>query len=77
MEKNMPFPAFTEADIKKVLGSPEGQALLQMLNKDGGTMLRQAAAAVRSGDMEKAKRLVQPVMESRDAAALIEKINRK
>lgn len=77
MEKNMPFPAFTEADIKKVLGSPEGQALLQMLNKDGGTMLRQAAAAVRSGDMEKAKRLVQPVMESRDAAALIEKINQK
>jgi len=77
MDKNMPFPSFTEADIKKVLGSPEGQALLQMLNKDGGTMLRQAAAAVRSGDMEKAKRLVQPVMESRDAAALIEKINKK
>ncbi len=77
MGNNSPFPAFSEADIKKVLGSPEGQALLQLLNRDGGTLLRQAAAAVKSGDMEKAKQLVQPVMESRDAAALIEKINRK
>ena len=80
MERNTAFPsfpAFTELDIRKVLGSPEGQALLRLLNRDGGTLLKQAAAAVKAGDMEKAKSLVQPVMESKDAAALIEKINKK
>ena len=77
MENKAPFPSFTESDIKKVLGSPEGQALLRLLNRDGGNMLKQAAAAVKAGDMEKAKRIVQPVMDSRDAADLIEKINKK
>lgn len=77
MDRNASFPSFTEADIKKVLGSQEGQSLLKLLNRDGGTMLRQAAAAVKAGDIEKAKRIVQPIMESRDAAALIDKINKK
>ena len=39
----------------------------------GGTVVR-TAAALKAGDVEKAKKIVQPVMESRDAASLIEKI---
>lgn len=37
------FP-FQEQDIRRVLGSPEGQKLLQLLNRDGGQALRQAAS---------------------------------
>ena len=77
MENKAAFPSFTEADIKRVMGSAEGQALLRLLNRDGGALLRQAAASIKSGDAETAKRLLQPVMESKDAAALIEKINKK
>jgi len=77
MENRTPFPSFSEADIKRVLGSPEGQALLRLLNRDGGALLRQAADAVKKGDMKKAQELVRPIMESGDAAALIGRINQK
>ena len=77
MDHNASFPTFSESDIRKVLGTAEGQALLKLLNRDGGTLLKQAAAALKAGDVEKAKKIVQPVMESRDAASLIEKINKK
>ena len=77
MSQNPSMPSFTEADIKKVLGTPEGQSLLRLLNKDGGALLRQAANAVKSGDVKKAQDLVRPIMESRDAAELIKKINQK
>ena len=59
---------FAEKDIRRVLGSPEGQKILKMLNQDGGQALRQAANALRSGNVEEAKRLVSPIMESEEAA---------
>ena len=77
MDSKSRFPSFSEADIKKVLGTAEGQALLRRLNRDGGSALRQAADAVKSGNLQKAQELVRPIMESKDAAALIEKINKK
>ena len=77
MEQKSPLPSFSEAEIKKVLGTAEGQALLRLLNRDGGAMLRQAAEAVKTGNLQKAQELVRPVMESPDAAKLIAKINKK
>ena len=77
MENKSPFPSFSEADIKKVLGSAEGQSLLRLLNRDGGNTLRKAADAVKSGNLQLAQELVRPMMESKDAAELIEKINQK
>lgn len=77
MDAKTPLPSFSEADVKRVLGTPEGQALLRLLNKDGGNALRQAAQAVKKGDMKAAQDWVRPIMESQDAAKLIEKINKK
>ena len=77
MDSKSPLPSFSEADIEKVLGSAEGQALLRLLNRDGGAVLRQAADAVKTGNLQKAQELVRPIMESGDAAVLIEKINKK
>lgn len=75
MDTKSSLPAFSEADIRKVLGTAEGQALLRLLNKDGGALLKKAAQAVKQGDMKTAQELVRPVMESKDAEALIKKIN--
>ena len=77
MDQKSGLPSFSEADIKKVLATKEGQALLRILNRDGGAVLRQAAQALQSGDAARAQELVKPIMQSPDAAALIEKINQK
>ncbi len=77
METKPNLPSFSEADIKKILGTKEGQALLRLLNQDGGKTLRQAANALKSGDTAKVQEIVKPLMQSRDAAALIDKLNQK
>lgn len=77
MDQKSGLPSFSEADIKKVLGSKEGQALLRLLNRDGGSTLRQAAGALKSGDTKRAQEIIKPLIQSPDAAALIDKINRK
>ena len=70
------FP-FQEQDIRRVLGSPEGQKLLQLLNRDGGQALRQAANALRSGNTQAAMEVLSPIMETKEAAELVEQINRQ
>ena len=40
-------------------------------------MLRQAASAVQSGDYEAAKKIMKPVMQTPEAAELVDRINRK
>lgn len=68
---------FSEADVKKALTSPEGQKLLQLLNRDGGKRLREAAEALKNGRQEEAQAILSPVMESREASQLIQKLNRE
>ena len=68
---------FSEADVKKVLTSPEGKKLLQLLNQDGGKALRQAADALKNGQNQTAQQILQPIMESDAAAGLIKKLNRE
>lgn len=66
---------FSPAEIKAVLGSAEGKRLLELLNRDGGTLLRQAAESIRRGDQDNAKQLLEPLMQSGEAAELVRKIN--
>lgn len=73
MEKKIPFSA--EA-LRQVLGSQEGQRLLSMLQQDDGT-LQQALKAYRSGDTETAKALLQPLAQTPEVEALLQKINQK
>lgn len=69
--------SFTPQQIQRVLGTKEGQQLLALLNRDGGAALRQAAAAVKSGDYARAKQVMEPVMQTPEAAKLVDRINRK
>ena len=71
------MPSFSEADIKKVLGSKEGQALLRLLSRDGGGALQAAAKALKAGDTARAQSLVQPMLQTDEAAALLNKLTGK
>ena len=66
---------FSETEIKAVLGSEEGKKLMALLNRDGGAILRQAAASIQSGDQKGAAELLSPLMQSPEAAELVKKIN--
>ena len=72
--QQLPFDA---QDVRRVLGSPEGQKILKLLNRDGGRALRQAADALRSGKPEDALKALSPIMDTEEAAALIDKINKR
>ncbi len=75
--KANPLPQFSAEQIRSVLGSKEGQKLLALLNRDGGTALKQAAGAVKSGDYDAARRILEPVMQTPEAGKLVDEINRK
>ena len=58
------------ADFIRKLNTPEGKKLLAIMKKDGGSAFQQAASAVKNGDYEKARRILQPVLENTDASEL-------
>lgn len=75
--KNSASFDFTPQQIERVLKSPDGKQLLALLNRDGGAALRQAASAVRAGDYDAAKKIMSPVMQTPEAAKLVDRLNRK
>ncbi|MBE6954574.1 MAG: hypothetical protein E7449_01510 [Ruminococcaceae bacterium] len=75
MSENINFAAY-ESEIRRVLGSKEGLALLKLLNQDGGATLRKAAAAFQSGDTSAAQALIAPLMEQEQAQALVKELNK-
>ena len=77
MDNHTELPSISKADIQKVFGSPEGQALIRLLSRDGGAALKRAADAVKQGKPELAQQIMRPAMESPDAAALIERLSQK
>lgn len=66
---------FEEKDIKRVLQSAEGQQILKLLNRDGGQKLRAAAEAFSKGNLDEAKKILAPIMETDEASKLVDKLN--
>jgi len=66
---------FSEADVKKILHSKEGLQLLQLLNRDGGTRLRQAADALKSGNTEQMQQILSPILQTDEAATLLNRLS--
>ena len=63
--------------LRSVLSSPEGQALIRLLQADGGAGLRQAAAALRSGDEAGVKAALTPLLAGTEAEALAQSLEGK
>ena len=68
---------FSKAEAAKLLASAEGQQLLALLRQDGGNTLAQAAEAMRAGNTEGAKAILQPLLSTPEAAALLDQLNRR
>ncbi len=63
--------------LRQALAGPEGQALLRLLQADGGAGLRAASAALQGGDMEAAKAALTPLLAGTDAEELTRRIEAK
>lgn len=66
---------FSEKDIRRVLGSSAGQQLLQILTQSGGNELQWAAEELKRGNIDAAKEILSPVMNSPQASTLVDEIN--
>lgn len=73
-EKNFANLSFTPQQLALVISTPEGRRLLQLLQQDGGQALRQAGAAMAAGNTEDAKRVLAPMLQNPEAAALLQKL---
>ena len=65
--------SFSPEQLRRVLGSSEGRQLLALLSSGCG--LRQAADAAKQGDHARAMELLQPVLNTEQAQALLRKLN--
>ena len=74
-EKKSDAQPFSAEQIQRVLSSAAGQQLLQLLQRDGGVTLRQAAQLVRQGDYAAAQQLLAPLMSTEEAARLVRQLN--
>ena len=67
--------SFSADQLRRVLGSAAGKQLLALLAADGGGRLRQAAEAVKAGDHARAQAILQPVLQTEQAQALLQKLD--
>lgn len=67
--------SFSADQLRRVLDSAEGKQLLALLAADGGGRLRQAAKAVKAGDHARAQAILQPVLQTEQAQALLQKLD--
>lgn len=70
----LPFDLDT---AKKLLASDAGKQLLQLLTRDGGAALRQAADHLRNGNTEQAKQAMAATMETPEIQELVDTLNRE
>lgn len=68
-------PQEAARQLQRILSTPEGKRLLALLRQDGGTALRQAAAACQAGDTQGAQRILQPMVQTPEAEELLKKLN--
>ena len=72
--------SFSADQLRRVLGSAEGKQLLALLALTvrallGRRRLRQAAEAVKAGDHARAQAILQPVLQTEQAQALLQKLD--
>ena len=63
--------------LRRLLKGPEGQALLRLLQADGGAGLRAASTALRQGNVEGVKAALSPLLEGREAERLTRSLEGK
>ena len=60
--------------LLQMMRSPDGQRLIELMQRQSG--LQQAAGAAARGDASQLTRMVQQLMQTREGAQLVDRINR-
>lgn len=68
-------PGPDPAQLRRILSSEAGQQLLRLLASGNGERLRQAAAAIKAGDQAQAYALLQPILDTEQAQALLRQLH--
>jgi len=75
-QKNSGSPV-SARQLQTLLSSPEGKTLMQLLKKDGGKLMQEAASALRQGDAETAKTALSKLLSEDEAKALGDGLRRQ
>ena len=62
-------------NLRKILASSQGQRLLKLLSRDGGSAINQAGQAVKQGDGAKAQEIMEPLMKDPEVQKLLQALN--
>ena len=61
--------------LARIMRSPDTKALMEMLNRQAGSGLKSAADAAMKGDSKALTSMVQRLMESKEGAEIVGRIN--
>ena len=67
----------SQAQLQAILGSQEAQALIALLQADGGQKVQQAAAAAKAGDYAAVQNILKPMLEGGQGEALARRLQKK
>lgn len=67
----------SEEKLNALLRTDEGKKLLQLLNRDGGKVLRQIAAAAQAGNYQAAREQLQPLIAAAEVQKLLEALGKQ
>lgn len=63
--------------LESLMKSGEAQRLMELLNKNAGSGLKNAAQSAMQGDTSQLKKLVGDLMQNPESAKLVEDLNKK
>ena len=65
----------TQAQLQSILGSTEGQRLMELLRSQSSQTLEQAAQAAKTGNYAAVQQFLNPLLKGTDAAVLAQTLN--
>lgn len=62
--------------MQALLMTDQGKALMKLMSADGGKSLMAAGAALKSGDSQKAKEIMAPLLSGQEAQELLSRMEK-
>ena len=66
----------TVRKMQALLATDQGKALIRLLSADGGKALSEASAALKSGDTQKVRKIMSPMLQNSQAQDLLSNLER-
>lgn len=63
--------SLSKKNLQKLISSPEGKRLMELLSADGGKTLQQASAALKKGNETEAQKTIAPMLKNPEVQKLM------